>query len=284
MKKHHQMWLAALAGAALLTACGQTGFDNSELIVGVECAYPPFNWSEASPNDFTLPIANQSGLYADGFDIQVAKKLGEDLGKNVKIMQVAWTSLIADLSTGAINCIISGMTDTPEREQIIDFSSEYYRSELVLVVKKDVADGYSAPLSSDELRSLIQGQIIESQVDTATNDIIGSVFAPDYGAIQATPVTSFPLAATDVSSGIAFAMTAEFPVAESIVASMNDLGIIHLDQSILGEYGSELGVSVGIQKGNAELKSLIDAALAGWDGEWKVTAMESALSRSSYLG
>jgi ABC-type amino acid transport substrate-binding protein len=266
-----------------LGACNKTTFDNAELVVGVECAYPPFNWSETSASDDTLPISNHSGEYADGFDIQVAKKLSAGLNKPVKIVQTAWTSLIVDLSSGALNCIISGMTDTAEREQTIDFSSEYYRSELVLVTKKAVASQYAAALTSDQLRTLVTGQFLESQVETSEDELIDSVFV-SYGAKHAKPVTTFPLAASDVESGGVFAMTAELPVAESIVSSMTDLGIVHLDQTILGASGSALGVSVGLQKGNTELQTAMNTEIATWTAEWKLETMESALSRSSYLG
>jgi len=283
MKGSHAFLFVGLLALLSLGGCSKTTFDNSELVVGVECAYPPFNWSETSASDYTLAISNHTGEYADGFDIQVAKKLSTGLEKPVKIVQTVWTSLIVDLSSGAINCIVSGMTDTTEREQTIDFSSEYYRSELVLVTKKTIADQYTTALTSDQLRPLVTGKFLESQVDTSEDDLIDSVFV-SYGAEHAKPVTTFPLAASDVESGGVFAMSAELPVAESIVNSMTDLGIVHLDQTILGAAGSELGVSVGIQKGNTELQTAMNAEIATWTSEWKLETMESALRRSSYLG
>ena len=225
------------------------------------------------------PIYNHAGNYADGYDIQIAKKLGEATSKKVYIVQTVWDALIPDLNSGSINCIIAGMTDTTEREQAIDFTSEYYRSELVLVTKKDVADAQSGALDQAAFKTFINGQALESQSQTLTDDIIENVFV-SFGAIHNKPVTSFALAAADVVNGSAFAMTAELPVAESIVASNASLGIVHLDQSILGASLKDLGVSIGLRKGSA-LKSLLSKALDAITTAERTSLMEEALARSS---
>lgn len=269
--------LPMLIGLAL-TACNK-GVDNSTLVIGLECNYAPFNWTEASENDFTLPISNHNGSYADGYDIQIAKLLSEDLGKPVKIIETQWTSLIADLQLGSINCVIAGMTDTEERRKSIDFTDEYYRSELVLVTSKTVADTYSTVVSQSDFTSFISGKVVVSQTETVTDDMI-DLFAETYGAIHASPVSSFALAATDVSNGSAFAMTAEYPVAQSIIKSFSNLGIVHIDQNILGESQADLGVSIGIKKGNTELEQALNASLAKISSETRTALMIAAVDRS----
>ena len=165
---------------------------------------------------------------------------------------------------------------------VISFTDEYYRSELVLITAKAVADQYNHPLSSEELASIANGQVFVSQTSTVTDEVI-DIFKENYSAIHATPLKSFALAATDVSNGTAFAMTAELPVAQSIVASFSNLGIIHINQDILGEKQSELGVSIGIQKGNTELQSKINAALSKITIEERTEMMRQAVERSSSL-
>ena len=44
-----------------------------KIIVGMECAYAPYNWSQTSENEYTVKV--QDGLYADGYDIQIAKEV-----------------------------------------------------------------------------------------------------------------------------------------------------------------------------------------------------------------
>lgn len=263
-----------------LQSCGPTQFDNSKLIIGMECNYAPFNWTENTSNDFTLPISNKSNQYADGYDIQIAKLLGESLNVEVVIVKTAWESLVTDLQMGTINAVIAGMTDTPERRESISFTNEYYRSELVLVSKKDIADDYVDALTSEQFANLVNGKIIVSQTSTVTNDVI-DIFASEYGAIHANPVDTFANAATDVSNGLAFAMTAELPVAQAIVAANTDLGIIHIDQEILGEKQSELGVSIGVNKQNDELIDRLNEGLSQIDETTRINLMSEAVIRSA---
>ena len=280
MNKKLFLVLPALFGMLIsTTSCGNTTFDNSKLVIGLECAYAPFNWSMQNENEYTLKVSNKNNLYCDGYDIQIAKYLSKELNIEVEIMQIDWLSLVPDLQFGNINAIIAGMTDTPERRQSIDFTDEYYRSELVLVVQKTVADSYQEVLNSDAFSSLVNGQVIVSQKSTVTDEVINT-FAKEHGAIHASAVDSFALAATDVSNGSAFAMTAELPVAQSIVASFTNLGIIHIDQNILGEAKAELGVSIGIQKGNEELQTSINNALAKLTASQRQEMMNAAISRA----
>lgn len=269
----------ALLLALFASACSGGRVDDSILYVGLECAYAPFNWTESEANDYTLPISNHAGSYADGYDIQIAKILSTKTGKDVQIVQTKWESLVSDLQSGSINCIIAGMTDTEEREKTIDFTSEYYRSELVLVVKKDVADAYPDPIAMADFGAFVDGRQFESQNQTLTDDIIGSVFV-GYGAVHNTPVSTFALAAVDVINGSAFAMTAEYPVALSIVANNPLLGLVRLDQSILGDSLKSLGVSIGVNKGSA-LKTTLTAALDEIGQDERNALMAAAVARSS---
>jgi putative lysine transport system substrate-binding protein/putative lysine transport system permease protein len=233
----------------------------------------------AEESEYTLPIANHAGSFADGYDIQIAKKISAELGKKVEIVQTKWESLITDLQMGAIDAIVAGMTDTEERRRQISFTEEYYRSELVLVTAEAVAARYESPLSASEFGSLVNGQNIVSQVSTVTNDVI-DVFASQYGARHVTPVATFALAAQDVVNGSAFAMTAELPVATSIVGKLSGLGIVHFDQEVLGETQSELGVSIGVRKNDTDLLSGLNSTLAKISKTERESLMGAAIARS----
>ena len=254
-----------------------------KIAIGLECNYAPFNWTSKTESENTIKIANKYGQYADGYDIQIAKILGEELGKEVVIVKTAWESLIPDLQTRALDLVIAGMTATEERKKSIDFSDEYYRSELVLVTKKEISEGFDHVLSPEELNKLINKQIIVSQAFTVTDDVI-DIFKTEYGAIHAKPVDSFASAALDIKSGSAFAMTSELPVAEAIVSANKSLGIVHIDQEILGDLKGELGVSIGIKKGNTELQDAVNKALAKVSKKQREKMMLAAVTRSTSLG
>ena len=270
----------ALLFAAMgsIASCN-TGAPSDTIRIGLECAYIPFNWVASGESEFTLPIANHAGNYADGYDIQIAKRISRELGKKVEIVQTAWESLITDLQMNSIDAIIAGMTETEQRARQIAFTSEYYRSELVLVTSASVAEEVDGALEREGFRDLVNGRNVVSQVATVTDDVIDT-FVSDFGANHVTPVATFALAAQDVINGSAFAMTAELPVATSIVGKLDGLGIVHFSQEILGEAQSELGVSIGVRKTDSDLLSSINNVLKGIGQKEREELMAASVERS----
>ncbi len=268
-----------LFGCIFASSCG--GNTNDDVIrVGMECNYAPFNWTCGSESEYTLPVYNEAGKYADGYDVQFVKRLAKETGKTVQIYKLEWDSLILQLNSNQIDAVIAGMTDTEERRQQISFSEEYYRSELVLIVSKTISDTYEGKeLGNDDLSALLAGKMIESQRGTVTDDVI-ETFKTNYGATHATAVDTFSKAALDVHTGGVFAMTAELPVAQSIVKNYSDLGIIHMNQNILGVDLSDLGVSIGIRKDDTSLKETINSVLANYSTEERNNDMSAAVERS----
>ena len=122
-----------------LTGCGDklTPPTARVLRVGMECAYAPFNWQEDSETDTNLPIENVPGFYAEGFDVQVAKELGEQLGVEVVIVKLSWGGLISALNEGQIDMIIAGMADTEVRKESVSFSTPYHLTEYAVLVNSD---------------------------------------------------------------------------------------------------------------------------------------------------
>lgn len=256
-----------------------TNIEVNKLIVGMECNYSPLNWTDNSDNDYNLAIHNIGGSFADGYDVQIAALLGKALNMEVEIIKENWESLVPDVQTNTINLVLAGMTDTEERRKSIDFSEEYYRSELVLITKKDTSSLYNSVLTSEEVKTLLNNKSIISQVSTVTNDVI-ETFVSNYSAIHLSPLGTFAECAIDVSNGLAFAMTAEYPVAQAIVNSNPSLGIIRISQDILGVDLSELGVSIGIKKGNDNLKRCINEALSYISQDSRNLMMSEAVTRS----
>ena len=184
-----------------------------DLIVGLECNYSPFNWTETKANTYTYPT-NLNNQYADGYDVQIAKYIAEFIGYNLIIQKLEWEVLIPSLENNTINAVIAGMTDTEDRRKSIDFTDPYYTSELVLVVKADSKYATSTSLSD------FSGARIVSQVSTVTNDVIES-WVSEFNVRHLTPLDTFATCALAVKNGSADAMTAELPVATAIVKGNN---------------------------------------------------------------
>ena len=109
------------------------------LKVGMECAYAPFNWTDMdTPSLGAVAISGEGkeGMYANGYDVQIAQYVANKLGMKLEVYAIEWDSLIPALNSGAVDAIIAGMSPNAEREEQIDFTSVYYSSNLVIIYKK----------------------------------------------------------------------------------------------------------------------------------------------------
>jgi len=72
-----------------------------------------------------------------GFDIDVAKAIGEALGVEVKIKEMDFSTLIPALQAGRVDFVMAGMTITPERKKNVDFTHSYIAVDVVALASKD---------------------------------------------------------------------------------------------------------------------------------------------------
>ena len=71
---------------------------SDEFRVGMEAGYAPFNWSQQTDENNALPIQGQNS-YAGGYDVQIAKKVADGLGKKLVIVQTKWDGLAPALQS-----------------------------------------------------------------------------------------------------------------------------------------------------------------------------------------
>ena len=74
-----------------------------------------------------------------GFEIDVARRLAEDLGVEVNFIPTAWDGIIPALIAGNFDVIISGMTVTPQRNLTVNFTIPYAHSGMRLVAHQELA-------------------------------------------------------------------------------------------------------------------------------------------------
>lgn len=98
--------------------------EKEPLVVVMELAYPPFETKDVSGNP-------------SGISVDFAKALGKSMGREVKIVNTAWEGLIPSLQTGKADMVISSMTITESRGEVVDFSVPYANSLLGILVNKD---------------------------------------------------------------------------------------------------------------------------------------------------
>ena len=109
---------------------------NGVLKIGMECAYEPFNWTQNTNANGGIAIANVPGKYANGYDVQIAAQVAASLNMKLEVYAYDWDALIPAVKSGAITGIAAGMSPTEERLQEIDFSANYYQSNLVVICRK----------------------------------------------------------------------------------------------------------------------------------------------------
>ena len=131
MKKYLLMAMAVLAALSLMVAgCG--GKEEAKkaepakvLRVGTEPTFAPFEFQKEGSKEYT------------GFDMDLIRAIGKQMGYKVEIMNMGFDALIPALSSGNIDTVIAGMSITPERQEAVLFSAPYYRSGLVVMVQKN---------------------------------------------------------------------------------------------------------------------------------------------------
>lgn len=119
--------------------CDAPATTTGTLKIGMECAYEPYNWTDTEGTSLgAVPISSegQSGLYANGYDVQIAQYVANKLGLKLEIYAMEWDSLIPAVNSGAIDAIVAGMSPTAERSEQLDFTDTYYESNLVVIIRK----------------------------------------------------------------------------------------------------------------------------------------------------
>ena len=112
MKRILAVLILVLTVSFMLVGCNKTTNETQRLVVGMECDYSPFNYTETEKTDNNVPIENVPGGFADGYDVRIAKKIAEALGMELVIRAYEWTGLIPALNANEIDLIIAGMSDT----------------------------------------------------------------------------------------------------------------------------------------------------------------------------
>ena len=119
--------------------CDAPATTTGTLKIGMECAYEPYNWTDTEGTSLgAVPISSegQSGLYANGYDVQIAQYVANRLGLKLEIYAMEWDSLIPAVNSGTIDAIVAGMSPTAERSEQLDFTDTYYESNLVVIIRK----------------------------------------------------------------------------------------------------------------------------------------------------
>ncbi len=244
MKKILSLALAS-ALALSLAACGKAPTNENAssdvLKIGMECNYAPYNWSQADDSEGAVAIANVDNMFTNGYDVQVALKIAESMGKKLEIYSYEWDSLVPAVQSGNLDMIIAGMSPTDERKEKIDFSDIYYNSNLVVITKKGNLEDVKTIADLD-------GKKIAAQSGTSHLEALSS-----QTTAKVNELSDFSTMLIALDAGTIDGYIAEEPTAMAVCTEESQYTYIPL---VNNDTGFEVpvedtSIAVGVAKGSA---------------------------------
>ncbi|MBE5967341.1 MAG: transporter substrate-binding domain-containing protein [Lachnospiraceae bacterium] len=238
--------------------------ENNTFKVGMEAGYAPFNWTQIKNNNGAVPMEGNAE-FAGGYDVEIAKRIAEGLGKELVIVKTEWDGLVPALLSGKIDAIIAGMSPTAKRMKTIDFTDIYYKSNLVMVVKK------GGPYENATSIQDFSGAKITAQLNTFHYSVIDQI----DGVIKETALDNFPTMRVALEAGTIDGYVSERPEGVSASSANENFTMVEFTDGF--ETSEEdTAIAVGIQKGS-ELKDQINEILAGISEEERQEIMDTAI-------
>lgn len=224
--------------------------DKGTLVVGVT-DFAPMDYKEDGADEWV------------GFDADLAKKVGEDLGVKVEFVEIDWDSKILELGNKSIDVVWNGMTLTSEVTNAMECTKAYLKNAQVVVLPKDKAEKYADKDSVKEL---------SFAVETGS---AGEEAAKDEG-FNYNSVESQANALMEVKSGTSDACIIDLLMAGAMIGDGTDFAnLTHTVELTSEEYG------IGCRKGS-DLAAFIDKSLASYekDGSLKELAEKYGVQES----
>lgn len=128
MKKIFTAMAVLVALSMLFTGCTAANTvsaikQKGELVVATNAEFAPFEFKD--------------GSNVVGIDMDIAQAIADKLGVKLKVDDMEFDSVIASVQTGKADLGIAGLSATDERKKSVDFSDQYFSSNVVMLVAKD---------------------------------------------------------------------------------------------------------------------------------------------------
>ena len=267
---------AASAAPTAASSVVLSGVEDGVLTVGMECAYAPYNWTQMDDSNGAVPIANNPGAYANGYDVMIAKKICEANGWELEIMAIGWDGLVPALNAGQLDAVIAGQSMTETRLQEVDMAGPYFYASIVCVTKKD------SPYATATSIADLAGGKCTAQTGTIWYD---SCLPQIPGADIQTQAETAPAMIMAVESGTVDFICTDMPTAQGAVAAYPDMTILDFSGTdgdfqfaTEEERAENVNIGISVQKGNTQLADAIDTVLSVLNEEQFNALMDQAIS------
>ncbi|MTV48871.1 transporter substrate-binding domain-containing protein [Heliobacillus mobilis] len=256
MKKWKLLACVALVtfGLFSLTGCGKSTTPittSKKIVVGTEASFRPFEWR------------NEQGDII-GFDIELAKEIGAQIGADVEIQNIPFDGLIAALNNKNIDMVSSAMTITEKRKESVDFSKPYFEATQAIVLKKG---------SSFKSLSDLKGKNVGIQNGTTGQDVVETLMGNRDPHIKRFESVLDALNTLRIDG--LDAVVADKPVVQNYLLSNPESQLVLLDDTsfVKEEYG------FAFRKGDTELQTQVNEALDKLEKNGKIKELAT-----KYLG
>ena len=262
--------LTACSGGEESSTAAKSGLEDGVLTVAMECAYAPYNWTQADDSNGAVPIKD-SNNYANGYDVIIAKKLAEELGVELEIVKSDWDSLIPAVQSGTVDCVIAGQSITADRMQQVDFTEPYFYATIVTLTKSD--SQYASAASVADL----SGATATSQMNTIWyNNCLPQI--PDANILPAQ--ADAPAMLVAMNSGTCDIVVTDKPTGLAACVAYPDFTMLDFTGTE-GEFevsDEDINIGISLKKGNTELKEKLDSVLSTMTEEDFTELMDQAIS------
>ena len=262
--------MLSLMLAASLCACGEKteagtkyedipGLEDGILTVGMECAYAPYNWMQMDDSNGAVPIANNPGAYANGYDVMIAKKIADHYGVALEVMAVGWDGLNPALSEGSLDAVIAGQSMTEERMEEVTMAGPYFYANIVCLARKGTPQASATGISQMTGTGTAQDGTVWYNTFLDQMPGITKTSAAESATAMIMAVTN-PM--------VDFAVT-DLPTAMGACAIYDNLVILDFngtDDNFTASAG-DINIGISVKKGNTGLADMMDAVLGNMTNE-----------------
>jgi polar amino acid transport system substrate-binding protein len=232
------MRLASILATGLFAVLATTGLapakDWTTVRIGIEAAYPPFNGYNANKELI-------------GFDYDIGKALCARMNVECEFIAQGWDGIIPALLAGKYDAIVSSMSITDERMQVVDFTDKYYTNSLTFVAAKDSGIMDVSPEG-------LAGKILGAQGSTVS----ATYLEEEYGESEIKLYPTQDDAYLDLASGRVDAVLADVGPSNLWLADESGACCAFVGEAVVKD--DQIGIA--IRKEDQDLKAMFNEALA----------------------
>ncbi len=222
-----------LAMSLSLAACGSSGNPEGTatkgvLVMATNAEFPPYEYHD--------------GDSIVGIDAEIAEAIAKKMGCELRIEDIAFDSIIPEVSSGKADIGLAGMTVTEDRKQSVDFSESYATSSQVVIVPENSGISSLSDLGADSIVGVQTGTT--GDIYCSDDDSIGTVERYNKGMEAVQALTQGKIDAVVIDSEPAKVFVSENP------------GLMVLKENYTNEE-----YAAAIRKGNTVLLDNVNKAL-----------------------